>query len=163
MYFIKFHKKAGDSVAEYALILGIVTLAFIGMNTYIKRGFQGRMQQMSDKFISNQQAQEMDPTTVSSSSSKTMTPKNEIARQLLEGGAIRTAISDETRIEIDRHSVTQADPLGGPQEAVQGGAVSRPVYGEADTQGKAASAAVAAAGEAEYYKKQAEEKNGNAQ
>ncbi len=152
MYFIKFHKRTGDSLAEYALILGVVTLAFIGMNTYIKRGFQGRMKDMSDKFISNQQVQEMDPTTVSNSLSRTWTPENKVntvTRELLSGGAIKTGISEETRIEIQRHSVTQADPSTAPQDTVQSKGIDKPAYGD----GGAAVAAQAA--EDEYLRQHA--------
>jgi len=138
MYFIKFHNRKADSLAEYALVLGIVSLALIGMNMYIKRGFQGRMKEMSDKFISSQQVNEMDPTTVTNSLTKTMVPNTVAARELLSGGAIRSGSFDQTHTEIQRHSITQADPLSGSQEATQGDAVNQPVYGDLATQQQAA-------------------------
>lgn len=128
MFFVQFHKNKGDSLAEYALILGIVSLALIGMNIYIKRGVQGRIKQMSDKFISSEQLVEMDPTTVANSLTTITTPENKVERRLLGGGAIQTGASDNTTISITRHTVTQADPSTASQEVVPGRAIIKPKY-----------------------------------
>jgi len=45
--FINFHKK-GQSTLEYAVIMAVVVAALIAMQTYMKRGLQGRMKQASD-------------------------------------------------------------------------------------------------------------------
>ena len=116
MYFIKFHKRAGDSLAGYALVLGIITLVFVGMNTYIKSGFQGKMKEMSDRFVSGQHAEEIGSATATGSLSNTTIPKMPVTKQLLSGGVIPTGISDETRIEIQKHSITRVNPLSAPQE-----------------------------------------------
>jgi len=43
--------KAANIFTEYAVVLGIVSLALVAMNIYIKRGIQGRIKAMSDIFI----------------------------------------------------------------------------------------------------------------
>jgi len=40
-----------NSLVEYAFILGVVVLALSMMNIYVKRGFQGRVKDMTDYFI----------------------------------------------------------------------------------------------------------------
>jgi len=65
--FIKIKKIYGSSLLEYSLLIGIIGLAFMAMNTYAKRGLQGRIKDMTDYFISNQQVGEVNPTAVSGS------------------------------------------------------------------------------------------------
>ncbi|MDP2905734.1 MAG: hypothetical protein Q8O22_05475 [Candidatus Omnitrophota bacterium] len=110
MYFVKFRKEAADSLAEYALVLGVLALVFIGMNMHIKGGFQGKMKEMSDRFISRQQADEMDSARVADSLSRPAPPKHIASGQLSGGSAIQAVISDETRGRIQRHSITKAEP-----------------------------------------------------
>lgn len=43
------------SIIEYALVLGVVTLAITAMNMYFKRGVQGRLRNLSDALISSEQ------------------------------------------------------------------------------------------------------------
>ena len=48
------HKRqAATSFLEYTIILGVASAVLIGMNTYVKRGIQGRLKEMTDFFISN--------------------------------------------------------------------------------------------------------------
>ncbi len=42
--------KKGQNTAEYAVLIGLVVAAVIAMQTYVKRGVQGRMHDASDKF-----------------------------------------------------------------------------------------------------------------
>ncbi|MBU1998962.1 MAG: hypothetical protein KKE64_05660, partial [Candidatus Omnitrophica bacterium] len=51
---IFFNKKRGNALGEYALILGIVTIALVSMNVYMKRGIQGKVKDMTDYFIAPQ-------------------------------------------------------------------------------------------------------------
>jgi Flp pilus assembly pilin Flp len=55
-------KKRGSTLMEYAMILGVVSVVFIGMNTYIKRGLQGRLKEMTDFFIGREQVTKINPT-----------------------------------------------------------------------------------------------------
>lgn len=45
--FIYLHKK-GQSTLEYGIIIAVVVAALIAMQTYLKRGVQGRLKQASD-------------------------------------------------------------------------------------------------------------------
>ncbi len=54
-------KKAGVFL-EYVLIVGIVSLALVMMNVYMKRGLQGKIADMSDFFISREHAANSEPT-----------------------------------------------------------------------------------------------------
>lgn len=48
----RFLNKKAQSTAEYVIVLGIIVAAVMAMQTYIKRGFQGRMKQAVD-FVDN--------------------------------------------------------------------------------------------------------------
>lgn len=65
----------GQSLVDFALILGVVGLVFIGMQTYIKRGVQGRVKAMTDHILSGDQAgvEDAQAQTSSLESSSTMT------------------------------------------------------------------------------------------
>jgi len=41
-------KNKAQSVAEYAIFLGVIALVFIGMNAYVKRGIAGRLKDAAD-------------------------------------------------------------------------------------------------------------------
>lgn len=58
-------KKSGFSLGEYVIILGIVSAALIGMNTYLKRGIQGKLKEMTDFFIAAEQDAETNPQVIS--------------------------------------------------------------------------------------------------
>ena len=45
--FIKFRKK-GQSTAEYVIVLGLAVAAVMAMQTYVKRGLQGRIKEAVD-------------------------------------------------------------------------------------------------------------------
>lgn len=47
----KLKSRRGLSVAEYALMLGIVYLSLTGMNLYLKRGIQARVKDLTTHFI----------------------------------------------------------------------------------------------------------------
>lgn len=50
MYYIK--EKTGSAILDYVIMLGIIATALIAMNTYMKRGVQRQVKEMSDFFIS---------------------------------------------------------------------------------------------------------------
>ena len=43
--------KKGQNTAEYAILIALVIAAAVGMQTYVKRGWQGRMKDTSDDFV----------------------------------------------------------------------------------------------------------------
>jgi len=54
--------KAANIFTEYVVVFGIVSLAIVAMNIYIKRGIQGRIKEMSDYFIGEEQTEQINPT-----------------------------------------------------------------------------------------------------
>ncbi|MBM3250499.1 MAG: hypothetical protein FJZ09_06665 [Candidatus Omnitrophica bacterium] len=69
--FKKKSKIKANSLLEYALMLGVVSLALIGMNIYVKRGVQARVADLTDYFIGTDHATEssaMTDTTSNTSS-----------------------------------------------------------------------------------------------
>ncbi len=64
-YKLRNKTQAGSSFLEYAIILGVISAVLMGMNTYIKRGIQARLKEMTDYFISSEQVVELNPTTSS--------------------------------------------------------------------------------------------------
>ena len=42
--------KGGQSTIEYAVLIGLVVLALVGMCSYVKRALQGRWMQAADSF-----------------------------------------------------------------------------------------------------------------
>lgn len=50
MFFRLFRKK-GQSTAEYAILIGIVIAAAVGIQTYVKRGIQAKFKDTVDNFV----------------------------------------------------------------------------------------------------------------
>jgi len=46
-----FRNKKAQSTAEYAILIGLVIAAVVGMQTYVKRGIQGRYKDASDQSV----------------------------------------------------------------------------------------------------------------
>lgn len=46
----KMRNRKAQSTAEYAILIGVVVAALVAMQTYVKRGFQGRMKDATDTF-----------------------------------------------------------------------------------------------------------------
>lgn len=63
--------KKGQSTAEYAVLIGLVIAAMLAMQTYVKRGVQGKMKSVSDDFTSQIGAQrQFEPDYLSSQSTQ---------------------------------------------------------------------------------------------
>ena len=57
--------RGGQSVAEYAILIGVVSAAIIGMSTYAKRGMQGMIKKAADDMSVNHRSKSAtlaDPT-----------------------------------------------------------------------------------------------------
>jgi len=44
-------KTKAQSTAEYAILIGLIIAAAVGMQTYVKRGIQGRIKDTSDNYV----------------------------------------------------------------------------------------------------------------
>lgn len=94
------------SFLEYTIILGVVSALLMGMNTYVKRGIQGRLKEMTDYFISNEQLVEVNPTSSESKTTSKATSNN----QSFLGGGNRQRQS-ETRDISAKSSVEFREPI----------------------------------------------------
>lgn len=57
----KLRNRKAQSTAEYAILIGVVVAALVAMQTYVKRGFQGRVKDATDTFAT--QTPELGTTT----------------------------------------------------------------------------------------------------
>jgi hypothetical protein len=49
---LRYFNKRAQSTAEYVIVLGLIITAVVGMQAYVKRGFQGRIKDAVD-FVDN--------------------------------------------------------------------------------------------------------------
>lgn len=99
--------KIANTFMEYAVLLGIVSLAFITMNTYIKRGLQGRLADMSDAFIGQEHAADANPTANVTSNSSVLANTNAMNDEFSDG-SIRLALLEHKAIESRSRIVDDA-------------------------------------------------------
>lgn len=52
----KLRNRKAQSTAEYAILIGVVVAALVAMQTYVKRGLQGRMKDATDTFANETSA-----------------------------------------------------------------------------------------------------------
>lgn len=117
-------KKRASSFMEYAIVLGVISAVLVGMNTYVKRGMQGRLKEMTDYFISSQQLTEI-YSTESTSDSITDTA---IDKQAFIGGGTKTVLTEARDVQAQSTAQDKEAPLFVSQEAgKQKEAVTPPV------------------------------------
>lgn len=85
--------KIGNSILEYAIIIGITALALTTMNIYIKRGIQGKLKDMTDNFIGREQIGEINPTAVINSSSRSLS-NAALNNELFIAGGSRLVVNE---------------------------------------------------------------------
>jgi hypothetical protein len=102
-------KLTASLITEYAVILSIAFMAIIAMNTYMKRGLQGRIKEMSDNFISPQQV--ADINTGESSSNTTNVMGTISSREGFLGGSTKTNVDDKREITSQSRVVDERAPL----------------------------------------------------
>jgi Flp pilus assembly pilin Flp len=117
--FIYLNKKA-QSTAEYVLILGFVVAAVIAMQTYVKRGLQGRIRDVVDYTgqetksggadVVKFSAAQYEPYYLESSFDNTHRTTNE-NEKVLTGGAIDRTLENEhtTRKGKQTYHLGEAD------------------------------------------------------
>lgn len=92
----KISRRAGIFV-EYAIILGVVALALVTMNIYIKRGVQGKVKGMTDYFIgtgSPLQEEDMDTHYTQITSNTETEFANSTTENVFEGGGQKSVSSE---------------------------------------------------------------------
>lgn len=111
--------KAATILTDYLILLGVVSLALVAMQTYVKRGVQGQVKEMTDYFIGGEQALIVDPTVHSASvSNSTMNSYN--SAELLEAGRTRNAGLDIVNVEAASRSVAQESDINKPDYLADG-------------------------------------------
>jgi Flp pilus assembly pilin Flp len=53
MKWVRIFNKKGQNTAEYAILIGLVVAVAVAMQTYVKRGLQGRVHDASDKLYNS--------------------------------------------------------------------------------------------------------------
>lgn len=110
---IKNKKVSAFAMLEYAIVLGVAFAALIGMNTYIKRGLQGRVRDMADYFITDQDSgrQETDITTGGITSETATLAKADIQQEGLAGGGTRLVLADNREIIAHNRVIDEKPPV----------------------------------------------------
>lgn len=117
-----FKGKAASSFMEYVLILGVASALLIGMNTYLKRGIQGRLKEMADYFISPTQLVEINPTLSQTNTLSEATINN----QGFLGGGTRQVLLETRNIQAKSSVKDIEPPFQAPFTPAESGAVISP-------------------------------------
>ena len=84
----------GQNLTELALVIGVVGLALFGMEVYFKRGFQGKVKDLTDALITpSQEAYQQDTSglVVNSSSANTIVNSGTTEARNVAGGLTTNA------------------------------------------------------------------------
>ncbi|MDP2905730.1 MAG: hypothetical protein Q8O22_05455 [Candidatus Omnitrophota bacterium] len=109
------HKnRVASALMEYALLIGVVAMALAAMNTYVKRGVQGKIAHMTDYFIGKEQAVDSNPTAEVASDAKSIYDSS-TDTELLAGGGMRLVSLDNV------HSVAKSRIVDEPRAPVTNG------------------------------------------
>lgn len=96
-------KKKAQGTAEYAILIGVIVAVAIGMQTYVKRGIQGRVKDEADEFT----AQIAGDTAWSGISNTTVT----LARQF-EPLGLSSQATQETKHDDSNSNMTKGGSVG---------------------------------------------------
>lgn len=99
--------KLANTVMEYVILIGTVSLVFATMNMYIKRGFQARVADMTDYFIGREHAADSNPTAETTVDSSTIYHST-ATTDLFEGGRMRLALLDNANTASVSRTVDNA-------------------------------------------------------
>ena len=113
--------KKGQNTAEYAILIGLVVAAVIAMQTYVKRGIQGRMHDASNKFydeVTEADWSGISTTSVAPLASKQYEPEgmsSQTTKETLDGSYETTHMDSVsaggtlTRESVDRTKEAEGD------------------------------------------------------
>jgi len=82
-------------VMEYALVLGLVSVILLSMQVFIKRGVQGRLEQMSDYFISKEHLVEVSPSKSTTNTTSDLHSES----QAFIGGSTKLDYGEDKQID----------------------------------------------------------------
>lgn len=101
-------KSSGHSFTEYALLIGVISLAFFAMNTYIKRGLQGQVKDMTDYFISADQVGSINPDNSTVNNTSNTVSQSALTRNQ-DGNSVWSSLSEDARIRNESKVCTGDD------------------------------------------------------
>jgi hypothetical protein len=91
-------RKRGQSLIEYSVLIIILIAVFLAMNSYIKRGIQGRWKTTVDDF-----GDQYDPNTINGVTNYILTSSaNTVVRAVPEATGIVTQRTDTTNTREDK-------------------------------------------------------------
>lgn len=121
-------KRSANVYLEYALVIGVVSLVFVAMNVYMKRGLQGKIADMSDQLISPTHSADSNPTA-NVTSNTTSTYGSNIQLDELTGGRMKLVLLENREIEAKSRIVDDArESTAGDFVAADRGYSSSPSY-----------------------------------
>ncbi|MBP7215883.1 MAG: hypothetical protein KBA46_01215 [Candidatus Omnitrophica bacterium] len=104
-------KIRGDAIMEYAVVLGLVSLALIAMNVYVKRGIQGRVRDLTQYYLAPEimHTQEVDPSaqTTTDTTTNSISIKNAFNNG---GGDINAIINEFTNVVANSETMDNGVP-----------------------------------------------------
>lgn len=115
-------RKSASIFMEYAMVIAVVSLAIVTMNIYMKRGMQGRLKEMTDYFISNEQLVEIDPVT---SDSNTTTDTTTVEDTNIGGGTM-LALLDRSETNSTSTLIDESSPYSSPFVVADRGFITVP-------------------------------------
>lgn len=95
----KLHARNGQSTLEYAVLIGVIVAGLVGMQVYIKRGFQGKLKESADSMGSQFSPGE----TVSNYTTKSGTSSSE---STTTAGSSTTLITSQTNNRTGQEQVS---------------------------------------------------------
>jgi len=93
--------RRGQSVAEYAILVGVVVAAIVGMQVYVKRSLQGKVKAVADSFATDASGVvsplQYEPYYTGAGETETKVVRQKATEKMTAGGRIsRTGIDEET-------------------------------------------------------------------
>lgn len=99
---------------EYALMVGLIAVVLVTMNTYLKRGFQGKVKDVTDYFMSQgeeEQVDKVDPDTKTKNET-VLDQDNVLKNEGFAGGRAHVDVNDTTTWDVSNLTISpeKSDP-----------------------------------------------------
>jgi hypothetical protein len=98
MWRINIFDRKGQNTAEYAILIALVIAAAVAMQTYVKRGMQGRVHDASDRFYDNLTG-DSNWSTISGTSASTIANK-QFEPTKFSSLSTRNTLQDDQKLDM---------------------------------------------------------------
>lgn len=105
--------KKGQNTAEYAILIALVIAAAVGMQTYVKRGWQGRMKDTSDDFVKG--VQNADWSSIGTT--PTVTAEKQFEDTRFSKKATQDTLEDTTTSTMEKGGIVTREITKSSQQA----------------------------------------------